>query len=76
MKLCIGVSCTTSLTILSGGLHYDFCVNKRSVLFGVALGPGPPSKHITYHVKGIFQHKLMSLVKMHIRLLFPHQLYL
>lgn len=24
MKLCIGVSCTTSLTTLSGGLHYDF----------------------------------------------------
>lgn len=78
MKLCIGVSCTTSLATLSGGLHYNFFASITAFLFFFRGPPPGPRKHATatYHVKGILQHKLMSLVKMHIRLLLPHQLYL
>lgn len=78
MKLCIGVSCTTSLTTLSGGLHCNlFASITASLFFSRRPPPGPRKQaNVTYHVKGILQHKLMSLVKMHIRLLLPHQLYL
>lgn len=33
MKLCIGVSCTTSLATLSGGLHYNFFASITAFLF-------------------------------------------
>lgn len=80
MKLCIGVSCTTSLTTRSGGLHYKLFASITAFFFSFFFR-GPPSgpckyATATHHVKGILQHKLMSLVKMHIRLLLPHQLYL
>lgn len=33
MKLCIGMSCTTSLATLSGGLHYNFFASITAFLF-------------------------------------------
>lgn len=38
MKLCIGVSCTTSLATLSGGLHYNFFASITAFLFFFAAG--------------------------------------
>lgn len=46
MKLCIGVSCTTSLTTRSGGLHYKLFASITAFFFFLFFFAGHRLGHV------------------------------